>query len=665
MSVGDIFSKPYFKDLIQAIRNGSDINAFIANLEQVERDDFLAKDKSLLWQHEQITRKNASIEKIDADIAANDNQQNVLQMLIDVVQICPEDRKRWLSYCLNDYYMDGRINQLNQDKLLASPKGLINRLKNGKQIKELNNRFAKLIEYCDTNGDAGMFSHHTEYEDLDLQYLQSELQSMNTASANKIKERQACLDAIQEGHQTIQNIIANYDDPNKDAATKRTFRRQTIADYIQYMGKDKNLNVSDYVEMLDKMPDDEMVVFDIALRAKPDVKTIADNIMFTNGLNCGADKDKWYLTEYKADNSCNGMWDIFTPLMTVRDAKQIMPKIMRDFEATDLNNAVVLPIRAADLPSPDNYKAPAIDNQELTDFIKDAFYPANGATGGRTVYKDINELAAEYPRDKYLFSGCTASDDFFLFSGRPGRNGLIYATPNIDYAAQYDGVTDIGRAIEGLTATGDKYVSSAIGRVGNHDVRVGFINIYRQSDNDKFYTNFGMEDHRHPSTDYGHTLNILESKDGLAVHTGKTGKMHHGQISRDLAINGYIGTRSPVITVDGVPGYRLDYNAETYVTREKNPLVAKIMHVSWNEKNCFIPVTNEFDKKIVDFRRADTSKTFNPNVFARLCEQRKEYEHLKSPSHKKDMFVSGIDMIKKNTPQHQLESQKFDAYFRE
>jgi hypothetical protein len=226
-----------------------------------------------------------------------------------------------------------------------------------------------------------------------------------------------------------------------------------------------------------------------------------------------------------------------------------------------------------------------------------------------------------------LFSGTTASDDYPLVSARVGRNGTVYATPHIDYAARYDGVTNVGyMGVDGgFTATGDQYTSSVVGEIGDRRVKVGFINVYEQSNADKYFPNFGMEGCRKylNGTTPSRTYDVYEGRDGyrFADAHKQAQTDANGRLTREQAINGYIGRGYP-FEKNGKVYMPLSLNAETYVTPEKNPLRTKIMHVvfedddGFNKLEFFMPVSdkpNETVQTILDNRAIKLEDTFSHN----------------------------------------------------
>lgn len=472
----------------------------------------------------------------------------------------------------------------------------------------------------------------------------------------------------------------------------------------------KQYKVSDWVEGLESMPDDEIVMFNIASperseRAKKGIECILKH----NGLSAGEKTNQWLIRHELRSNSDDGCYEIFSPIMTVKDAKEIMPKLMDDLETAHLSKGLVIPARPKELFK-DVVKEPcsqdAIDTglknlvqagkirEALTDpnlsITKEMEERALSRLGINSfdelpeTYSSLKELEAKFPKDKYLFSGTMASDDYCQLSCRNGRVGKVYATPHIDYAAKYDGVTNVG-AVLGTSATGDYYISPIAGKVNGNNVYVGFINVYEQNPEDKFFDGFGMESYRHKDFDIQgmekpeiKSVDLWTSSPNGAVILHKQAKPADRHVlSREQAINGYIEDyHSMPTTIDGKLYYTASYNAETYVTPEKNPLKAKIMHLAYQDEyskwsNLYVPVSDKSDeavRHILNSRQADMKDSFvnalKTDVYNRFEKQKEELNKGIVPQirehdfecRKQAKFLAG----ESNTPVHTEKSQNID-----
>lgn len=435
-------------------------------------------------------------------------------------------------------------------------------------------------------------------------------------------------------------------------------------------------SISDYVPGLESIPDDEIVMFNIGLTSGNTDLDKIDNVLKKNNLEIGDKANEWYVRREKLGGQDPGKYELFSPLMKAKDAKQIMPNLIADLDNAHVSSGLVVPIKAKELfqnLSKDiNINVPEIDLGDLQKFIIGAIKRRDVQFGFETIdelqkygiknqeelpitFYSLEELEQQYPKDKFLFSGSTASDDFLLISSRVGRTGTVYATPNIEYAAIYDGVTNVG-SIEGTTATGNRYVSSVIGKVFDQDVKVGFINVYKQNPQDMYFSNFGMEDCRQyvGSREEPQIFDMCEydktDKHWKDAHR-KAQSAPNKRLTRDQALNGYV-YRSALIEIDGKKYMPFSFNSETFVTPEKNPLHTKILHIEWNGNKLFIPVNENHSQKIISKilakRKAkieDTfSNDFHTDVLDRLQKQKAVFTKL--------MFANAMQKMPKDNKVH-------------
>ena len=391
------------------------------------------------------------------------------------------------------------------------------------------------------------------------------------------------------------------------------------------------MELNQYVESLDKIPDDEVVLFNFAVQDK---EKFAE-ILKQKQISLGESATEWRCDKQGGGQSDSHLYDVWSPLMTAKEAKEIMPSMVEEMDKQKISSNLIVPMKAKDIfTEKKEYNQPdqAWINDELIKLMTKGDYDQCTQADWKSYSQDdkefVNELFGhsptstempqefasgattlagikkEFPEDQFLFSGTMVSDDYFAMSPRAGRNGTLYATPFIDYAKKYDGIYDLTGANEngGASVTGDVYKSSVIGHCDNDAVHIGFINVYRQSEDDKFFKNFGMDDARRSS-------NV--------------------QLSKQEALNGYL---SNFIDAQGNPIPVKD--AETYVTEDKNPLVAKYMHIRCAKSEYFVKVPenpDELTKFLLASRQADMSDTFakrKPHIKNRLAEQKNIYQQM-------------------------------------
>lgn len=685
----EMWGFPYFQKLMDAILNGDNIDAFIQQKNQDLYKQY--SETQILPERKALSEKalqTAVLQKFSTQLKNNNDILNEFEKDIGTLQQYfsdPQQQSQVKSLLSSYKNNNGKFakNNYSYRLLTQKPKGLFNRLLNGKKHKQAQQYLASFIEKYEelnipnkiqemsNNKEFGRYASNLELKfnrisDIETSdYFSEQIQQDNEYIDEQISFAQKYIKSEQERIQSLEKTFTNSAYIPKEAAVIRSFCDK-IRDEVK---NPKTLNSSDYVEGLDKLPDDEVIMFNIGLQSGKSVGDKAKNIMSYNGLSLGNDADKWLLRQETNDNSDRGKYEIFSPLMTVKEAKEIMPKLMANFDQAHISSGLAVPMKAKDIfkENSDNSKQAELSQENLNKLIMGALikdrmqnnplfdskkamqmYDIKSEEELPQAFMSLKDISEQYPKDKFLFSGSTASDNYLAFSARAGRNGLVYATPDISYAAKYDGVTDVG-STEGSTATGDRYVSSIIGQISGHDVKVGFINVYEQNPDDKYFSNFGMEDCRKyiDSDKQPKTYKVLELVDNKWSFSQKQAQTDTNlRLTRDQAINGYIGSRTVRETKDGEHYFTLSFDAETYVTQDKNPLKAQIMHIKYNGEEFFIPVPNkpnETIQAILNKRQAKMEDTFSHNsrqdILNRMQKQNEEFHQGNIPTARENNFI--------------------------
>lgn len=688
-SEGEIWGSPYFQKLMDTILNGDDIDTFIQQKNQDLYKQY--SETQILPERKALSEKalqTAKLQKFSAQLKNNNDILNEFEKDIGILQQYFSDpqQQAQIKNLLSSYRNNNgefAKNDYSYHRLTQKPKGLFNRLINGKKHKQAQQYLASFIEKYESlnipdkiqklssNKEFGRYASNLELKfksisDMeDSSYDSEQIQRDNKNIDEQITSAQKDIKSAQERIQSLEKTFTDSAYIPQETAVIRSFCDK-IRDEIK---NPKILNSSDYVEGLDKLPDDEIIMFNIGLQSGKSVGDKAKNIMSYNRLSSGNDPDKWLLRQETSDNSDRGKYEIFSPLMTVKEAKEIMPKLMADFDRAHISSGLAVPMKAKDIfkENSDNSKQAELSQENLNKLImgtliKDRMqsnplfdskkamqmYGIKSEEELPQAFMSLEDISKQYPKDKFLFSGSTASDNYLALSARVGRNGLVYATPDISYAAAYDGVKNIGSE-EGCTATGDKYVSSIIGQISGHDVKVGFINVYEQSNDDKYFSNFGMEGCRKyiDSDEQPKTYKLLELVDNKWTFSQKQAQTDaNKRVTREQAINGYIRQGFRGETKDGEDYFKLSFDAETYVTQDKNPLKAKIMHIEYAGKEFFVPVPdkpNETIQAILDKRQAKMEDTFLHNsrhdILNRMQKQNEEFHQGNIPAARENNFI--------------------------
>lgn len=672
---GQIWKQPWLDSLMSEIEQNGDIDKFCTIKNQRLHDQYIEEESAPYIQN----RNEADYQIFQlTDFAAkssnlNKSLDNLTKDINTLLKIYPQERIQSLKEVLTQYRITGKFNKDSSfETLRKKPTGFFNKLKQGHKIKTANkclNSFILKYQTINLKEQIDNLLKHSQNasgaEDLEKKFRSiTDLDSEKSlAYSNNFMQKQIKLNNNISTQKTIsenqsqniklleQDFLTSKRIPAEDAVI-RAFSKEIQNDILT----PKILNSAEYIERLEHIPDNEYIMFNIGLRQGENNSVKINRILAYNGLQSGEETHQWMIRQETTNNSDKDKLELFSPLMTAKDAKEIMPKLIADLDKAQLSSSLIVPIKANDIFKNNTYtKIPPNNiNEGLTNLIRKAHlsqkfntlssladknellekHGFKSADELPTVYNSIKEMETYFPKEKYLFSGSTASDDHLPISARCGRNGLIYATTELSYAAKYDGVTNIGLS-EGTTATGDRYVSSVMGKVFDEEVKIGFINIYEQNHSDKFFTNFGMEDYRkHKDTDTSSQTVITyePTQDGVIERPLKTAPNNH--LTKEQALYGYIQHNGAWFTrSDGKQAPIPAYNAETYVTPEKNPLKAKIMHISWKDNEYFIPVPenpDEITQYILNSRQADMKDTFSHNgredVLQRFTKQKEEFQ---------------------------------------
>lgn len=684
---GKIWSMPYFKELMHVIRHNQDIEAFINDKNQKLHDEYMRQEAEESKQRiTELTNKSKDISKhLDEIVRISTILNNFRQ---DIENILTKHNKiiniNALKSFLYSYLRKGVFEKDWAYNTLMQPSGgIINNFIKSFSFKKLKKDvdvFVQKYEQLNIPNIIDNLSisqdryYKTEINNFFEQILSLDWQhvgDLESAKNTLIEQRNTANQQIEYANNIVEILEESFQN-SKVISKEDSLIRSFAQEIRQEIKNPKKLEPSNYVIYLNSMPDDEIVVFNIGLTNKNADGSKIKNILEYNNLESGNQINQWCIRREIRDNSDKGKFELFSPLMTVKEAKTIMPKLIADFDRAHVSSGLIVPIKAGQLFANwnTNFVETEINQNDLKQLIFGAILRQDLQSHGGKVpnmqqkiqelgfgnqeelphaFYSLDELKEKYPKDKFLFSGSTASDDYLLISGRVGRTGTVYATPHIEYAAIYDGVS-CGERSEGTTATGDKYVSSVIGKISDQDIKIGFINVYQQNPKDMYFSNFGVEDYRQfiGVQKQPRSYDMCEEDDGQWKIAHKQGQnAPNARLNYEQAIHGYAREDKSRVEIDGKNYLPWALDSETFVTPEKNPLHEKILHIKWNGHKLYIPVSenksNEIINAILNKRKADVKQTFQDvtraDVFYRLQEQERQY--------KKRMFEKGINKIEK------------------
>lgn len=681
----EIWQSPWIDEFMTVAETAGDVDKFIqeknSQLYASYANEVIAPIETDKKTLEETLSSREDIYAKDSDF--NKQLDEFAQDIEMVVSKYPEERKRYVKSLLEEYYATGKfvpqndsLAQYNFNNLKQPAKGFFNKIRQGRKIKEANqcldgfiakyekiNLPRKLNELEQQKNDSS-----SRFETLDLKLKSMvELNTESVQNCDAILSESSAMIAqetlrlqkqIQEQSEKIEQYKASFNDSNSTVEEDKIIKNfaQEIRDNIK---NPKQYTAADWIEGIENMPDDKLVMFNIPT-SKSNKQGI-EAILKNNGLSAGDATNQWLLHKESRNNSDAEMYEIFSPIMTVKDAKEVMPKLISDFEKAHISKGLVIPTSLQELfkdvkkePYPQNIVDDGLEKLVLAGKVREALSNPNQTISEEAeakiferlgikffeelpqTYGSLKELEAKFPKDKYLFSGTMVSDNYCQLSSRNGRTGKVYATPNIAYAALYDGVTNVG-GVTGTSATGDWYVSPTVGKIKGIDIQVGFINVYEQNPQDKFFDNFGMEDCQHTKCDNPNEewYDVVENTPNGPVFS-KMQKPTDHRLSKEQAVNGFINPRIRS-TIDGKEYFQLYRNSETYVTPEKNPLKTKIMHLSYKDSSgrnhdLYIPLSDKSDKAIqciLNSRQAEMKDTFDTtqaDVHSRFLKQKEEFD---------------------------------------
>ena len=677
---GQIWSMSYCKEIIHAILNNQDIEKVIGDKNKKLHDRYMQQETE--QQQQQLVESTKRLDNINKHILEINKIKTILgDFKQDIENILKKhskiiDKSSFMSVLFSYFYEGVFEKGFAYNKLTQPSLSLVDMLIKGIPFKRLKKDIDDFLQkyerlhiknIIDNLSISKDFLYENIINNIFKAIISLDWEMYDIWIKELEKNENTLIEQQNVSNQEIKNIKNQILKQEKSFQDSKVIQQEDkiIRDFAQEIRQEiqnpKKLDISNYVVGLNDVPDDEIVMFNIGLtNGKKDGDKI-ENILEYNNLEFGNQINQWYIRCEKIDNSDKGKFELFSPLMTAREAKSVMPKLIADFDRAHVSSGLVIPIKAQQLFANlnKNHDKTEIKQDNLKQLIFGAILRQNLQSHKvmiKNPQKEIHELGfnnqeelpqafysleeikEKFPKDKFLFSGSTASDDYLLLSGRSGRTGTVYATPDIKYASVYDGVTNIGSK-EGTTATGDRYVSSIISNIFDKDVQVGFINVYAQSSNDMYFSNFGMEDYRRfiDSKEQPKIFDMCEpGQDGRLQDAHKKGQTSPNKIlTRDQAINGFVG-RYAGTEINGKFYMPFAFDSETFVTPEKNPLIEKFMHIKYGRVELFIPVnenkTNKVIQDILNNRIADIKRTFQyslrEDILDRLEKQEKQYKKI-------------------------------------
>lgn len=294
----EIWKMPWASDLLEQIETNGDIEKFITEKNKKITDEFY-KDvlSSRYAKLNALSEKVLSLQQNQSAFADFNEKLNGFEKDIeDLIAKYPPERQEHLKKLLSNYTETGKFITENKkyyfNALTQKPQGLLNRIRNSKKIEEANQQLNVFLEKYQENNLKEQLDNlpkencfdplkskfysigerdKKKIETASQEYLESNKNLQNTIS-NQQKD-------IQTQVQTIENIKTNFQNSNFNIQEDKNIR--ILAKEIQNDIKNpKTYNVSNYIEGLDNMADNETVMFNLRLKDG----NAAKNIFAYNGL---------------------------------------------------------------------------------------------------------------------------------------------------------------------------------------------------------------------------------------------------------------------------------------------------------------------------------------------------------------------------------------------
>lgn len=575
-----MMDKPWYDDFIQVLRDKGNLENFIKEKNAKVYQDYMY-DKAH-YAMESKKRYEKDLNEAQTKLDTFDKQTQLATYFCNVAkslsEAYPEDKQTQLSQVLNSYLRNGEFSQHLVSNLMKQPSGLINKIKNGKKISKANEILSQVMESFKKKQ---IFEniHNVPYPLDDMVRNAGQLKSgrsYQSAIENKRKEFLPSIENYQSLIKSNDDAINTYQNSfEKEIAPKLEKEDALIYQFVEDLKNPKEFDhtksAKTFLDDIKNMNDDEEVIFNFMMHPKKRFETMMQEL----GFEIGSGTDKWLC--YVNENKEYKQSEVWSPVMTVKEAREVMPLIIDHMEAVGISHqGVIMPISGhilADIKKGGQENVPQFDfRQSLQDFLKECQTSEN-------VY--MKEQIKKEFQETSVFNGTMVSDDYFPWSKRAGRNGVVYAGIDLGYILQYDGAKGNGNS-----GTTDFYIPTKIGEVeiGGEpaNVTIGFVNVYEQAKGvDRFYPNFGMEDNKMP----------------------------------------YWG--------------RPELDSETFVTPDKNPLKAKFMHiVIGGGREFFYKIPEKpdaFVQYILEQKKGDVRHTFEFNLgyspLARLYNQADEIKN--------------------------------------
>jgi hypothetical protein len=614
----DVWSIDCFDVLLDAIEKGDSIDKVLklrhescmSHISDI-KSNMISDMKEQHWYQEMEKEKGSikkyedlleSLEEVKKRLTEYEKEQEEIKNIIESI-----DRR--LTYLGSDYYKlrDGyelktgtfdkisfaRLKE-NVTKAVISA-NIVKRIFLNKKLTKLFDKLDKFVQKYYTNDNLYKLVHDNEaLSNLGSGYYfsnyLSKIEELKLDCSYKIGSAKVRLDSYLDTKKIQEKPIMNMEKECKERMAKEDqFIREFVDNIANNILHPKDIKCSDWVERLESMSDDEMVMFDILTSSRISFRSsqMVKNVLKYNCISIGDSEKDWLWDRgyflYGSDQV-----ELFSPIMRVKDAKKIVPKLVADLYDAGVARNLVVAMHPNEL---------LCKNKSVKNNLNDSvFVIMDAIKDGRVSSMDASQL---YPNKEYLFNGTMLSDDYKFLSPTEGRCGISYASRYIRNAFGYTAMNwsevPMRRRESVCGVYYEPYELSYQGKA----VHVGFINVYEKNMNDRFFWDLGIENYLTPNGKrYFKTYENYEDYD---VNRGE-----------------------PV---------------ETYVTPEKNRLVDKLVCFAWCGKLFLLPKNQKYPddvkdalNEVIDAMAGDMERILHSDSFdfskrlKRFKQQRADYE---------------------------------------
>lgn len=187
--------------------------------------------------------------------------------------------------------------------------------------------------------------------------------------------------------------------------------------------------------------------------------------------------------------------ELITPFYAPNVARENIERVLRTL--SDIPNTTAL---GAITPTRFSQIEPHTPSRVSNDKKLELFARLNKKYDDNTI--PIKTLIEEYSNtDKYLFRGHTFmysdnSAPFYTPTARMGRMGKVFATPDIKYAMIYSGYNGYLASHNDHNYYRPEFILNKL----DEEINIGFISVYKKSNKNIMFSNFGIEKIRHDGT---------------------------------------------------------------------------------------------------------------------------------------------------------------------